>query len=69
MKQTIGDYDYYNTRAEAAKTVRSRFDIVAYEAGLGFYIYDKREYAANWGRKYFGSIFPKKLKDGKPIKQ
>ena len=68
MKYTIGDYDYYSTKSEAAKTVKSRFDVIAHEGGLGWYIYDKIEYDANWGRKMFGSIFPKKLKNGKPIR-
>jgi len=53
-KTKIGGYDYFSTKAEATKTVKSDDDIVAYEGGLGWYIYSRKEYAKNPRKRIFG---------------
>ena len=50
----IGGYTYYETEEEAKKTVKSTDDVVAYEGGLGWYVYSKSEYARNPRKKLFG---------------
>lgn len=54
MKISIGGYNYYSKRSEAEKQVKSSDDIVAFELGLGWYIYSKEEYEKNPRKKIFG---------------
>ena len=54
MSQNIAGYTYYDTEIEAKKTVKSKDDVVAYEAGLGWYLYSKKEYATNVRKRIFG---------------
>ena len=54
MKQRIGGYTYYSTKKEAENAVKSNDDIVAYEGGLGWYTYSKKEYENNPRKKIFG---------------
>lgn len=54
MKQHIGGYDYYSTKKEATASVKSKDDVVAYEGGLGWYIYSYKEYATNIRKRIFG---------------
>lgn len=51
---TIGGYRYFESEDEAVKAKRSDDDIVDYEAGLGWYIYSKREYKNNPRKRLFG---------------
>jgi hypothetical protein len=50
----IGGYTYYDTEAEVRKKVKSSDDVVAFEGGLGWYIYSRKEYANNPRKKLFG---------------
>jgi len=54
MKQHIGGYVYHGTKSEAANTVKTSDDVLAYESGLGWYIYSKKEYQNNPRKKLFG---------------
>ena len=40
----IAGYTYYPTQKEAEEKVKSKDDIVTFEAGLGYYIYSNRGY-------------------------
>lgn len=50
----IGGYVYHDSKKEAQATVKSDDDIVAFEGGLGWYIYSKKEYATNPRKRIFG---------------
>ena len=54
MKTKIAGYDYYTTKQEAEKTVKSTDDNVAFEVGLGWYVHSKKEYNQNIRKKLFG---------------
>jgi len=54
MKVQIAGYEYFTTKKEAEKQVKSSDDVVAYEGGLGWYIHSKKEYATNYRKKTFG---------------
>ena len=54
MKVHIAGYDYFSTRKEAEKTVKSSDDNVAYEHGLGWYTHSKKEYKQNALKRLFG---------------
>ena len=54
MKTRIAGYDYYTTQKEAEKTVKTNDDIVAFEVGLGWYTYSKKEYKRNSRKRLFG---------------
>ncbi len=54
MKTEIGGYTYYDTKEKVEKLVKSDDDVVAYEAGLGWYIHSKSEYARNPRKRIFG---------------
>jgi len=54
MSQNIGGYTYYSNKTEANKHVKSNDDNVAYEHGLGWYLYSKREYTNNPRKRIFG---------------
>ena len=54
MKSVIGGYTYYSTKTEAAKDIKSADDNLAYEAGLGYYLHSKKEYANNPRKRLFG---------------
>ena len=54
MKQSIGGYDYYSTKGEAAETIKSNDDVLAFEGGLGWYIHSRKEYANNPRKRIFG---------------
>lgn len=54
VKQRIGGYDYYSTREEAEKTVKTSDDNVAYEGGLGWYVHSIKEYKNNPRKRIFG---------------
>jgi len=54
MKNEIGGYVYYSTEKEAKKNIKSKDDVVAYEGGLGWYIYSANEYANNPRKRIFG---------------
>jgi len=50
----IGGYRYFDTEEEAKKSTRTDNDIVDYEIGLGWYSYNKEEYARNPRKRLFG---------------
>jgi len=50
----IGGYTYFDSEKTAKKYVRTSDDIVAFEGGLGWYIYSKKEYDNNPRKKLFG---------------
>lgn len=54
MPWNVGGYTYYDTKKEAQQQVKSSDDIVAFEGGLGWYIYSKKEYATNPRKRIFG---------------
>ena len=54
MKTEIGGYTYFSKEQSAIAKVRSSDDVVAFEGGLGWYIYSKKEYANNPRKKIFG---------------
>ena len=54
MKISIGGYTYFSSKEEASRTVRSFDDVVAYEGGLGWYVYSRKEYANNARKRIFG---------------
>jgi len=54
VSQRIGGYTYFTTKFEAAKTIKTEDDVLAYESGLGWYIHSKKEYANNPRKRLFG---------------
>ncbi len=54
MKTEIGGYIYHSTKKEAQASVKSDDDVVAFEGGLGWYIYSRKEYANNPRKRIFG---------------
>ncbi len=54
MKWTIAGYNYYSTKKEAMKEVKTDDDNLAYEGGLGWYVHSKKEYAQNFRKRMFG---------------
>lgn len=53
-KRQILSYTYYDNKPEAARQVKTSDDILAYEVGLGWYVYSKKEYANNPRKRIFG---------------
>lgn len=53
MKQTIGGYDYYTTKSQAASH-RKKGEVTNHESGLGFYNYNVAEYARSPLKRLFG---------------
>lgn len=54
VRRDIGGYTYYTTEADAMKAVKTSDDGVAFEGGLGWYVYSKKEYAENPRKRIFG---------------
>ena len=54
MKQRIGGYNYYSTAKEAEVDLKRKDDIVAFEGGLGWYVYNTTEYRNNPRKRIFG---------------
>ena len=54
MRTRIAGYDYYPTKNEAEKTVKTNDDNVAFEIGLGWYVHSKKEYKQNSRKRLFG---------------
>lgn len=54
MKTEIGGYTYFDKKLEAQKQIKSNDDVVAFEGGLGWYIYSRKEYATNPRKRLFG---------------
>ena len=50
----IGGYTYYPSKIEASKHLKKSSDVVAFEGGLGWYVYNKIEYAKNPRLRIFG---------------
>ena len=54
MVWNILGYRYHSTKAEAMKDIKKKGDAVAYEGGLGWYMYNEIEYANNPRKRIFG---------------
>ena len=51
---TVSGYTYFPTKSQAMARITSVDEDVAYEAGLGWYVYNKKIYAKNPLRRLFG---------------
>ena len=50
----VGGYRYHDTKQLANQDIKKKGDIVDYEAGLGWYVYNIHEYDNNPRMKHFG---------------
>jgi hypothetical protein len=53
MKTQIGGYTYSDKKSEIVATLKPG-EVVAYEGGLGWYKYNKKEYETNPRKRLFG---------------